>query len=118
MIIKQSAPVSFLFGIPICLCAVFPSDVTGFFEPIVSVLYLPLIAISTRAVSKAGVAYIGLICLVMTCAGFILSKVEGFELITDYQMAMLIAAIIVTTLASIFILAPEESDAQKAALPQ
>lgn len=106
MIVRQYAPARLLLGIPLCLAAVFILDTVGPLGPVVGVLYLPLIVLSTRAVSNAGVAYIGLTCVTMAFASFVLSGVEGFELLTIYQFGVISSAIILTTLASMLVMAP------------
>lgn len=110
MIVRHYAPVKLLLGIPVCLAAVFILDVIGPFGPVVGVLYLPLIVMSTRAVSNVGVAYVGIACVVMSFASFILSGVEGFGLLRIWQLGLLLSAIFLTTLISLLVIAPNSKD--------
>lgn len=110
MIIRQHAPTKLLLGIPVCMAIVFILDVIGPLGPVVGVLYLPLIMISSRVVSSAGVVYSGLTCLVMAFASFILSGVDGFELLTIYQLGVLSSAIVLTTVASILVMSSASKD--------
>lgn len=109
MIIKENAPIFLLLAIPLCLSAVFLLDVIGPFGPTITVLYLPLIAVATRAFTKSGVTYIGLICAVMTCAGFVLGKVDGFDAIPAHYIVATVAAVVATTTLCLLLSRPKGS---------
>jgi len=108
MIVREDAPTILLCMIPPCLSAVFLADVIGPIAPTVSILYLPLIAIATRAFNRKGVSYIGLICVVLTCISFILSKVEGFQPMALLQIMATVVAIIATTVLSVMLSSPRD----------
>lgn len=110
MIVRQYAPIKLLLGVPFCMAIVFILDVIGTLGPVVGVLYLPIIIISTKAVSNAGVVYIGVTCLVMALVSFVLSGVDGFELLTIYQLGVLSSAIVLTTIASILVMSSASND--------
>lgn len=97
MPLENRSPKSFLFVVPVALAAVFLLDVVGPFDPVISVLYLPLIILATKMFSKLGVTYVGLACVVLTCASFLLANVEGFNSVTAGQFASIILAIAATT---------------------
>jgi hypothetical protein len=97
MPLENRSPKSFLFVVPVALAAIFLLDVVGPFDPVVSVLYLPLIILATKMFSKLGVTYVGIACIVLTCASFLLANVEGFNGVTASQFAFIVLAIAVTT---------------------
>jgi uncharacterized membrane protein len=98
---ESHTPMWFMFIVPVALAAVFLLDVAGPFDPVVSVLYLPLIVLSTRAFSRLGVTYIGIACTVLTCASFLLANVEGFDSVTVSQFASIVFSIALTTLPAV-----------------
>ena len=89
--------ITMLIIIPLGLSAVFLLDILGPYDPVVGVLYLPLILFSTRVLSGFAVAYVGLAAGVLTCASFVLANNEGFDKITYDQWGAILAAIAVTT---------------------
>ncbi|MBB4446988.1 glucose-6-phosphate-specific signal transduction histidine kinase [Rhizobium cellulosilyticum] len=97
MIINLRAKTALFFVVPLSMTAVFLLDILGPFDPFISILYLPVIVLSTRAFSNTGVFYSGLVAMVMTSASFVLSQVEGFDGMTSRQFALIAIAIAATT---------------------
>lgn len=96
--LRANRPNKFLpFFIPLALSAIFLLDILGPFDPVVSVMYGPIILLSTWVFSKGGIVYVGFVCVVLTSASFILSGVEGFNSMNTLQFMAIIVAIVVTT---------------------
>ncbi|KRB51361.1 hypothetical protein ASE04_11320 [Rhizobium sp. Root708] len=83
--------------VPVSLSAIFLLDILGPFDPVITVLYIPVIVISTRIFPKGIVTYLGLVCVVLTCASFVLGHVEGFDKVRLGQFAAILLAITATT---------------------
>lgn len=84
--------------VPLGLAATFLLDVIGPFDPVISVLYIPLVALAAKVFSKAGTLYASTVCVVLTAASYILAKVEGFDRVSFTQFACISIAIAVTAL--------------------
>lgn len=101
MILNLHARRVLFFVVPLSMTAVFLLDILGPFDPFISILYLPVIVLSTWAFSSFGVFYSGLVAMVMTVASFVLSQVEGFDGMTARQFALIAIAIIATTILTV-----------------
>lgn len=97
VIINERAPSVLLFIIPLSASAIFLLDILGPFAPYTSGLYVPLIMLSIAAFSPIGVAYTGLVCFIMTVAGFILSRNESFDMTTEHNLFAILCVVFATT---------------------
>jgi hypothetical protein len=108
MVINLHARAFLFFIVPLSMTAVFLLDILGPFDPFISVLYLPVIVLSTRAFNNFGVFYAGLVAMVMTSVSYIVAQIEGFDGMTLRQF-MLIAVCIIATTALTIGLVPRRS---------
>ena len=92
-----------LAAVPVSLSAVFLLGTLGPFDAIITVFYIPIIILSTRIFSKGIVTYVGLACVVLTCASFVLGHVEGFHAVRLDQFAAILLAIAASTSFSVWI---------------
>jgi len=100
MIINERAPSILLLITPLCASAIFLLDILGPMSPFSSALYVPLILLSILVFSAAGVAYTGLVCFVLTIAGFVLSRNDGFDRVSFLDLLMILAVVVITTAVS------------------
>jgi hypothetical protein len=108
MIINERAPNILLIVTPLAATAVFLLDILGPVSPYSSALYVPFILLSIWVFSAAGVAYTGLVCFVMTIAGFVLSRNEGFERTSPFDLFAILAVIAITTIIALVIARPAQ----------
>jgi hypothetical protein len=83
--------------VPVSLSVIFLLDILGPFDPVITVLYIPVIVLSTRIFPKGIVTYLGLVCVVLTGASFVLGHVEGFDKVRLGQFAAILLSITATT---------------------
>ena len=86
-----------LFLVPLGLSAIFLLDVVGPFEPFISVLYVPVLILAAKLFDKAGVVYVGVVCLVLTSVSYLLANVEGFDSVTMRQYGAIVSTVIIAT---------------------
>lgn len=86
-----------LLLVPLSLAAVFLLDIIGPFEPVVSVLYIPIIIVAARIFRRPGIVYVGVVCIVLTTVSYVLAHIEGFDSETLRQYGAIVATVVVTT---------------------